>query len=1718
MKVDFHATFDQLRKALASIYSKSGCETFIDPFQQVYNMCTAYPKPFDDALFEAITIYLTEEVTQTYRVSSSPDVMMQVLYQLRRIHPCQTILDNDDFVHSYAGEWERFRVASGYVDKICDYLNRRMAKKVVGIQRRGMHDGMYPKQSIESLAFAIWKDQILYEIKVNHANRLVARLLDLIEEERNGRPVPTDSICKAIASLVEVNVYADPHLQLYVDMFEQPFLDRTRSYYQSESNNVMSSSDVSGFMKKAFDRLEEESTRIRKLCHSSSYTKAMKECEAQYIALHQSRILADFQSMVEKERIHDCSLAYELLTRIEHGLDPVLVIFENYITSVGRGISSRMYETAAKDPRDYIETLASLHEKYLTMCNNVFKADSLMIASVDKAFTTFINERNGTNASPFSELLAKYCDLLLKKSNKAVVSDSDVEDKLSRVIDDIWKISVFKYIEDKDVFQKFYSRLLAKRLIYAMSISDDAESNMLSRLKAACGVEYTTKLQRMFTDVAVSSDMTKRFAYSLQRSRTDLGVDFNIIVMTAGSWPMSGAGSSDFPLPDELVRSVAVFNDFYINSHSGRKITWLFHLSRGKLPTTLAGYMESNMIVHLADVKVNGFDRKYELNISLHQLILLLLFNQTDTVTADMMLSHTKFTDAELKRTIKPLLDLKLIIGSEREYKLNLEFTSKRTKIKVTAATSFEANHEADSTRKAIDEDRRLFLQAVIVRVMKSRRELSHTHLVQEVINLSKARFLPPVPLIKKCVEQLIEKGYLDRSKEHLDHYVQFNLKTARLSESKQCDPYEINTIQEIMEEDNHSTQQEEAHPQEEVASSVRGSTEEEEGRQSRESSHDGNPEVTVTVEGENEANDQQVGEEAGDAVPALAQQQAFSASTDWIDRHELEYLEQKEKRKKLLQGALLDKTKVPASYYTTSKKESLILQYVENFNRQYVQLYPGRKELLLCPENEFAVKKFVCTTIRPCQLPFKELYDYRSCAKFVADYLNYEPLEPPHELVMGFGYDAYVVSGYASREITVLDETRTDSDTVGIPSPAKPPTANATTVNTSQSEDDKLANTGRYKVKPPRQLRSQFLLKQEEKRKALALKEQELKRLEMEKEKAFLVEDDDELKGLRIHAWVLVLPGKREVAENFFIEPSTGRIYSTENENYLGVESIFSSTNYWVNMQVCYDGLKGIQFDLGDNSKWEFVLLDNTQPGGNASKGNDDGQNNDNASDDEEEEEANLEILDLPPSWVERLSLTREQFESKCPAGSKTVVYKNARVVSYSLYVGEEFNTTVFSKETFAEYHRTDGMISRVTFFTDESKDFNGQIREYFANRRLVTHVNKFRSNPNKIFRDKLRERIRYPDTGTVHEFFDPGRPHGLKEHVMVEGQTTEIFFYPSSRSDGLLKRMEKENKVIELFTEREDKLVYRSVTFEVGDGIDDERHRDHNIVLKMTEKFERNLDVPAHEDPAKKTYFAKEDKIKVVYHLEEGRIISSYREFKKPSTDQKANALEVPTSFEVPNSHVNPYIKPPKKQHLYAQLCELLRSEQACLQAVKAAEREVKEILQARILEEKDVALVVSVYDTIRNNTRLPSEEEKENHKGEEEEAKASDLDYLSPFLVNYVNPSALVREEALQVKEACLKSLKERLIEKANIIQSRLEEVTQEYQRRQLAYSRNADSMTVEETDEYVRFCNDALFKIHILEMRLAKHKEAAPERYIELDAKLRSDPRLKIAFAS
>ena len=115
--------------------------------------------------------------------------------------------------------------------------------------------------------------------------------------------------------------------------------------------------------------------------------------------------------------------------------------------------------------------------------------------------------------------LAKYCDTLLKKSQKGM-SESEIDDKLNS------SITVFKYLDDKDVFQKFYSRNLGKRLIHQQSHSMDLEEAMINRLKQACGFEFTNKFHRMFTDISLAEDLNTKFSNYLQSQNVDVGINY----------------------------------------------------------------------------------------------------------------------------------------------------------------------------------------------------------------------------------------------------------------------------------------------------------------------------------------------------------------------------------------------------------------------------------------------------------------------------------------------------------------------------------------------------------------------------------------------------------------------------------------------------------------------------------------------------------------------------------------------------------------------------------------------------------------------------------------------------------------------------------------------------------------------------------------------------------------------------------------------------------------------------------------------------------------------------------------------------------------------------------------------------------------------------------------------------------------------------------------
>jgi cullin 2 len=346
----------------------------------------------------------------------------------------------------------------------------------------------------------------------------------------------------------------------------------------------------------------------------------------------------------------------------------------------------------------FVEGIVSFHLKYKEMINTVFSNDQLFSSALDMACAEVVNhpKNTGQHSNSYPELLARFCDSILKKSTKGgriSIKSTEVDDKLTQCI------TVFKYIDDKDVFQYFYSLLLASRLLQKRSRSMDAEEAMINRLKLACGFEFTNKLHQMLTDMSVSSDLTNKFNL-LNKDRIELGLDFSINVLKTGAWPRQVC-PTDFAVPQELEKSIQEFEDFYRLQFNGRKLTWLNHLSCGELKLKLK-------------------DKCYFITMGTFQMAMLLAFQKTDSLTCGELMEATKLNSDQFQKVLQSLVDSKLlaVTGDNVEVfqastviSLNIDYSNKRTKFRINNTVKKETVQETETMHSFVDEDRKHDLQ-----------------------------------------------------------------------------------------------------------------------------------------------------------------------------------------------------------------------------------------------------------------------------------------------------------------------------------------------------------------------------------------------------------------------------------------------------------------------------------------------------------------------------------------------------------------------------------------------------------------------------------------------------------------------------------------------------------------------------------------------------------------------------------------------------------------------------------------------------------------------------------------------------------------------------------------------------------------------------------------------------------------------------------------------
>ncbi|GAX74771.1 hypothetical protein CEUSTIGMA_g2218.t1 [Chlamydomonas eustigma] len=699
------ATWSKLQEAIQAVHGKKRVSTSLEElYMAVQDMCM-------HKMADKLYIKLQQECDAHIKVQVEA---LQTMLQLDAV----AFLDRVDVMwRDHCSQMLTIRQIFLYLDRT-HVLATTTAKSLfdMGLQLLGRHLQEKPQVQL-------------------HA---VQGLLTLVERERKGESV--DRV------LVQNLVRMLGSLGTYLEAFQKPFLEDSHRFYQVEGVALMSEILVPEYLLHCEKRLSEEFERCTQYLDLSTRRPLIQAVEKQLVAEHLPAILErGLAALMDANRVEDVARLYVLSTRVG-ALDAMRAVFKDYVRSTGL----RLVKDEDKD-KEMVERLLELKSRLDEVLQKSLQRNESFSNSLKEAFESFINQRQNKPA----ELIAKFIDGRMRSGSKAG-SEEEIEAMLDRVL------VLFRYIQGKDVFEAFYKKDLAKRLLMGKSASIDAEKSMISKLKAECGSQFTNKLEGMFKDTELSADVMNAFRQSTHFNlRLPPGIDMSVSVLTAGFWPTYPVMESS--LPQELDKSMEVFKDFYLKKYSGRRLVW--HSSLGTCV-----------------IRAQFPKGVKELSVSLFQAVVLMLFNDVDDLSLADIQTQSGIEDKELKRTLQSLACGKVRVlvkdpkgrdvDDKDTFSFNQDFTEKLYRIKINAIQMKETEEENKKTNDQVLQDRQYQIDAAVVRIMKTRKQLSHKLLVAEA--LQQLKFPLKAADLKKRIESLIDREYLarDSSDQNIYNYL----------------------------------------------------------------------------------------------------------------------------------------------------------------------------------------------------------------------------------------------------------------------------------------------------------------------------------------------------------------------------------------------------------------------------------------------------------------------------------------------------------------------------------------------------------------------------------------------------------------------------------------------------------------------------------------------------------------------------------------------------------------------------------------------------------------------------------------------------------------------------------------------------------------------------------------------------------------------------------
>jgi cullin 3 len=427
---------------------------------------------------------------------------------LRALHNC--------FLMTLNQAWNDHQTSMVMIRDILMYMDR------VYVQQNDV-DNVY------NLGLIIFRDQVVrYGCIRDH---LRETLLDMVMRERRGEKVDRISIKNACQMLMVLGINSRA---VYEEDFERPFLQQSAEFYKVESQKFLAENSASVYINKVEARINEESDRAKHYLDESTESRIVEVVEEELIKKHMKTIVEMENSgvvhMLKHQKTDDLACMYKLFGRVADGLKTMADCVSQYLREQGKALVQEEEHQPSTNAITFVQSLLDLKDRFDHFLKNSFNNDKIFKQMIASDFEHFLN------LNPKSpEYLSLFIDDKLKKGVKGM-SEQEIELVLDK------SMVLFRFLQEKDVFERYYKQHLAKRLLLNKSVSDDWEKNMISKLKTECGCQFTSKLEGMFKDMTVSNTIMDEFKDHITKTESSLcGVDLFMRVLTTGFWPTQSA-------------------------------------------------------------------------------------------------------------------------------------------------------------------------------------------------------------------------------------------------------------------------------------------------------------------------------------------------------------------------------------------------------------------------------------------------------------------------------------------------------------------------------------------------------------------------------------------------------------------------------------------------------------------------------------------------------------------------------------------------------------------------------------------------------------------------------------------------------------------------------------------------------------------------------------------------------------------------------------------------------------------------------------------------------------------------------------------------------------------------------------------------------------------------------------------------------------------------